>query len=134
MITYALDALSNCLILTNTQGDFDDLLARFGGYGMEADDEKILYLMATDAYFVFKKPQLILTNGNEVFFHYELNQQDDFNDVESVLLINADKPIHQTHIHHLIQQNTASHASEFLEELEMLVGCYAEGFIIGFYA
>lgn len=68
MITYVLNPLKNCLILNNSHGDFDELLARFGDYGIQADHDNILYLLATDAYFIVQKQHLILTNGDEEFF------------------------------------------------------------------
>lgn len=133
MITHTLNHLLNCVILNNHHGDFNELLGRFGDYGMQSDDDNILYLLATDAYFVLDKNDLILTNGRDNFFRYKLKRQDDFDKVESVLLINGDPSITDEHITFVNQQNL-DNASKFLNELEKITKCEVEGFVIGFNA
>lgn len=51
--------------------------------------------------------------------------------VESVLLINSDKPIFDDVIN-TVNQQELSNPSQFLYEIEKLNNCQAEGFIIGF--
>lgn len=131
MINHTLNHLKNCLILNNSFGDFDELLNRFGGYSVEVDDDNILYLSATDAYFILDKFHLILTNGNDEFFRYALKNQENLDRVESVLLINSDKPILDDIIN-VVNQRELSNPSQFLYEIEKLNHCQAEGFIIGF--
>ena len=133
MITHTLNHLSNCIILNNTHGDFDELLGRFGDYGIEADDDNVLYLLKTDAYFILDNNHLVLTDGCDEFFRYELKYQAHFDKVDSVLLINGDTPISDEHIQYVNQQSF-NHASEFLYELQKTNDCKVEGFIIGFNA
>lgn len=133
MITYTLNHLKNCLILNNNFGDFDELLNRFGGYGMQADYDNIFYLLATDAYFILDKHHLVLTNDDDEFFRYTLKNQENLDRVESVLLINSDKPILDDIIN-VVNQRELSNPSQFLYEIEKLNHCQAEGFIIGFNA
>lgn len=131
MITYVLNPLKNCLILNNSHGDFDELLARFGDYGIQADHDNILYLLATDAYFIIQKQHLILTNGDEEFFCYDIHLKDDLNQLTSVLLINTDTPINNKDISTLIAQQALLDAGSFLYELEQITHSQIEGFIIG---
>lgn len=118
------------MILTNNLGHFDELLTQFGDYCMASDYDNILYLLATDAYFILDKQHLVLTNGHHEFFRYTFKYQDNFDKVESVLLINSDKPI-SDEIINIVNQKTLSDVSQFLYEIEKLNACQAEGLIIG---
>lgn len=133
MINHTLNHLKNCLILNNNFSNFDELLNRFGDYGMQADYDNILYLSATDAYFILDECHLILTNGNDEFFRYALKNQENLDKLESVLLINSDKPILDDIIN-VVNQRELSNPSQFLYEIEKLNHCQVEGFIIGFNA